>query len=65
MSSADHTEILSPCIGVCTISETTGLCLGCHRTIEEIRGWWDMSPEQQRQIMDVLEARLLEHVNFD
>lgn len=65
MSSSDQPEIQSPCIGVCTMSEATGLCLGCFRTIEEIREWWDMSPGQRQQVMDALDARQAEHLNFD
>lgn len=42
-----------------------GLCLGCYRTIEEIREWWDMSPAQRSQLMDVLEERQAENLNFD
>ncbi len=30
-------EIESPCIGVCSMNETTGFCHGCYRTIEEIQ----------------------------
>lgn len=33
------TEIASPCVGVCKIDQTTGYCLGCARTADEI-GWW-------------------------
>jgi uncharacterized protein len=65
MPPSDQPEIQSPCIGVCTMSEATGLCLGCYRTIEEIREWWDMSPAQRSQVMDVLEERQAENLNFD
>ncbi|HZV61644.1 MAG TPA: DUF1289 domain-containing protein [Methylophilaceae bacterium] len=65
MSSSDQPEIQSPCIGVCTMNEATGLCLGCYRTIQEIREWWDMSPAQRSQLMDVLEERQAENLNFD
>ena len=47
------------------MSEATGLCLGCYRTIEEIREWWDMSDAQRLQVMDVLEARQAENLSFD
>ena len=29
----------SPCISVCQIDPKTGWCIGCHRTIDEIRDW--------------------------
>jgi predicted Fe-S protein YdhL (DUF1289 family) len=65
MSSADQPEIQSPCIGVCAMSEATGLCLGCYRTIEEIREWWGMPSAQRKQVMDVLETRQAENLSFD
>jgi predicted Fe-S protein YdhL (DUF1289 family) len=44
-------DIESPCIGVCTINEASGLCSGCYRTIQEISEWWDMTNLQRSQIM--------------
>lgn len=32
-------DIPSPCIGVCSMHGTTGLCEGCWRSLEEIAGW--------------------------
>nr|WP_294839301.1 DUF1289 domain-containing protein [uncultured Methylotenera sp.] len=63
---SDNTvEVQSPCIGVCSIDETTGFCNGCYRTIAEIRGWWDMQPTEQQDLLSVLETRQSETVNFD
>ena len=63
---ADHPEpIASPCIGVCAMSEATGYCHGCYRTIDEIRAWWDMSEQDKAQVMNTLEARQSEGVSFD
>ena len=31
--------IKSPCINVCELDPSTGLCLGCKRTIDEISNW--------------------------
>ena len=47
----------SPCIAVCQIEEATGLCLGCRRTIDEIRDWIIMSPEERRRLLDALPLR--------
>lgn len=47
------------------MNETTGFCLGCYRTIEEIREWWSMPAEQRAQVLDMLEQRQAETVNFD
>ena len=57
-------EITSPCIGVCAVSEASGYCQGCYRTIEEIRGWWDMTSEQQRDLLAALEQRMGELADF-
>jgi len=29
----------SPCINICRMDATSGLCLGCFRSLEEIAGW--------------------------
>ncbi len=60
MSSNNIEDIVSPCIGVCAMSEVTGQCLGCYRTIDEIRNWWDMTPEERQGVMGSLEQREVE-----
>jgi predicted Fe-S protein YdhL (DUF1289 family) len=51
-------SVLSPCIGVCIIDPATGFCRGCARTIAEIAGWLDFSPEGRRQVLaDIAERR--------
>jgi predicted Fe-S protein YdhL (DUF1289 family) len=50
-------EIESPCVKVCVVHPATGLCLGCHRTMDEIAGWGGMSPEARRAVMATLPAR--------
>ncbi|MCK2126195.1 DUF1289 domain-containing protein [Thauera aromatica] len=32
-------EVSSPCIDICRLSPETGWCMGCLRTVEEIRAW--------------------------
>jgi predicted Fe-S protein YdhL (DUF1289 family) len=46
------------------MNEATGLCHGCYRTIDEIRGWWDMPPERKEAIKAMLEQRMLTHADF-
>lgn len=50
--------IETPCILVCSVDDKTGYCFGCGRTRDEIGRWIGMSPDERRQIMDVLPARL-------
>jgi uncharacterized protein len=37
---------------------TSGLCLGCGRTIDEIARWADMTNEERRAIMAKLPAQM-------
>ena len=46
------------------MTDATGLCRGCYRTIDEIRGWWDMAPEQKREVLSILEQRMGEVADF-
>ena len=47
----------SPCIGVCKMDEQTGFCLGCTRTIDEIRNWSIMLPEQRHETLHQITER--------
>lgn len=38
----------SPCNAVCRISEATGLCEGCLRTLEEVAAWSGMDEAGKR-----------------
>ena len=47
----------SPCISVCQMDDATGWCLGCKRTIDEIREWMIMPPEERQRVLDALPGR--------
>ena len=51
-------EIESPCVKICLIHPEARICIGCHRTGEEITQWSRMSPEARRAIMAELPARV-------
>ena len=53
-----ETLIESPCTGVCVIHDATGWCRGCGRTIDEIAGWAEASPEARRSVIAELPARI-------
>ncbi|MGH8713238.1 MAG: DUF1289 domain-containing protein [Casimicrobiaceae bacterium] len=53
----DDGAVGSPCTSVCAIDRRTGLCAGCYRTLDEIAGWIDFSPEQKRALLRTLSAR--------
>ncbi|MGA1276042.1 MAG: DUF1289 domain-containing protein [Gemmobacter sp.] len=50
-------EIASPCVKVCVIHPEARLCVGCHRTIEEIGVWARLTPEARAVIMAELPGR--------
>jgi uncharacterized protein len=50
-------EIESPCIKICVVHPQARLCVGCHRTIEEIGAWSRLTHEARRAIMADLPAR--------
>lgn len=65
MSGYTPVRIESPCIGICTIDEANGFCQGCHRTIDEIKSWFDMSQVEKKNLLMQLEDRQLQQANFD
>jgi predicted Fe-S protein YdhL (DUF1289 family) len=42
---------------VCRIDPADGLCIGCHRSIEEIASWGTMTDEQRRRVWGELRIR--------
>ncbi|WP_082515530.1 DUF1289 domain-containing protein [Sphingomonas sp. Leaf412] len=47
----------SPCTLVCTIDRRSGLCLGCHRTLDEIARWGGATDDERRAILVTVAAR--------
>ena len=47
----------SPCIKVCSLDASTGLCLGCLRTLDEIAGWTDFTDAERASILQALPTR--------
>ena len=47
----------SPCIAVCRLDEATGYCEGCWRTIDEIRDWIIMLPDERQAVLQRLAER--------
>jgi len=48
--------IKNPCIQVCTPDDEK-ICLGCHRSAEEIKGWHKMTDVQKLQVLTNTERR--------
>ncbi len=47
----------SPCVSVCQMDPMTGYCVGCLRTIDEIRDWIISTPEERHKILAELPGR--------
>ena len=50
-------EVESPCVKVCVIHPAERLCVGCHRSIEEISAWSRLTPDERRAILADLPLR--------
>ena len=44
--------VKSPCIEVCKFDSNTGLCVGCFRTVNEVREWNKMNDYRRHQIIN-------------
>jgi predicted Fe-S protein YdhL (DUF1289 family) len=51
-------EICSPCISVCHIGASTGLCSGCFRTRDEIACWSAADDGVKRVVWAMIEQRM-------
>lgn len=49
--------IASPCISICRMDETTGLCEGCLRNLDEIALWSVLDDDDKRQVLIEIEKR--------
>jgi predicted Fe-S protein YdhL (DUF1289 family) len=49
--------VKSPCIQVCIMDRETGFCLGCHRTMEELVAWREMSDADRSALVAELPSR--------
>ncbi|WP_341317397.1 DUF1289 domain-containing protein [Paraburkholderia sp. IMGN_8] len=44
--------VKSPCIDVCAFDGKSKLCVGCFRTLDEIRGWKKMTDHRRHQVIN-------------
>ncbi len=61
MDAAERTRtgagVASPCISVCVMDASTGLCRGCLRTLDEIARWSAIDDDARRAIVARLPSR--------
>ena len=50
-------EIDSPCIKLCVLHSEAKICVGCHRSSEEIQMWSKYTPEQRLLIINELQRK--------
>ena len=58
-------EVNSPCVGICSVDDLSGLCVGCFRTMDEISQWWDMNDAERNKVKSQLADRQIESASFD
>ena len=51
-------EVPSPCISICRMSVSSGLCEGCFRTGDEIAGWSSAGNDGKRALWKLIEQRM-------
>ncbi|MCD6681892.1 MAG: DUF1289 domain-containing protein [Burkholderiaceae bacterium] len=58
MSRASRAGVVpSPCISVCRIDPSNGLCEGCLRTLDEIACWGAMNDDARRSVWVAIDER--------
>ncbi|MDP3961706.1 MAG: DUF1289 domain-containing protein [Pseudorhodobacter sp.] len=50
-------EVQSPCVKICVVHPTEGLCVGCLRTVAEIAAWSGLTPAARAAVMADLPTR--------
>jgi uncharacterized protein len=54
---ASDEPVASPCISVCRMDASTGLCVGCLRTLDEIAVWGALDDDARRDVLEAIAAR--------
>lgn len=43
-------KVRSPCVSICALDDND-ICVGCHRSSDEIMRWSQMSNEERREVL--------------
>jgi predicted Fe-S protein YdhL (DUF1289 family) len=57
--------IPSPCINICKMDDSNGLCLGCFRTIDEITVWSRTDNATRANILAAVTLRRMENASME
>ncbi len=49
-------DVISPCVSICKLDKN-GVCVGCYRTIEEIRDWYRLDNDGRKLIIEKTKLR--------
>lgn len=49
-------EVPSPCVSICAL-DVNDVCVGCHRTGDEISRWWGMDNTEKKKILELAKER--------
>ena len=47
----------SPCVSICKLNKSTGICAGCFRTENEIALWPSMNNDERLSLLPILRER--------
>ena len=47
----------SPCVSICKLNKSTGICEGCFRTKNEIALWPSMNNDERLSLLPILRER--------
>ncbi|MGP1722298.1 DUF1289 domain-containing protein [Shewanella frigidimarina] len=51
-------QIASPCVRQCCLDQRD-ICLGCHRSLDEILAWHTMDQQQKSALLETLQQRAI------
>ena len=57
--------IASPCINICQMDASNGLCLGCFRTLDEITVWARTDDATRANILAAVTRRRMENAPLE
>ena len=54
----DDEPVPSPCVSVCQMDAERVFCIGCLRTLDELRAWSTLNNTDKRAVWQLIEGRL-------
>lgn len=56
----DEDYVPSPCVRLCTLDEAGVVCVGCFRTLDEIKAWGTLDADGRRAVIAAADGRRAE-----